>query len=56
MIRIVRHALGAWIALLAILFGALAPTLSHALVPVFVPARAQPLDFPICGASAIRPT
>jgi hypothetical protein len=54
MTRIVRHALGASIALLAILFGALAPTLSHALVPAFVPARAQPLDFPvdfpICGA------
>jgi hypothetical protein len=46
MTRIVRHALGAWIALLAILFGVLAPTLSHA----FVPAKAQPLDFPVCGA------
>jgi hypothetical protein len=46
MTRIVRHALCAWIALLAILFGALAPTLSHA----FVPARAQPVDFPICGS------
>ena len=39
--------LASWIALLAILFGALAPTLSHA----FVPAAAQPVEFPICSAA-----
>ena len=32
--------------MLAILFGALAPTLSHALVP----AAAQSLEFPVCSA------
>jgi hypothetical protein len=46
MTRFVRHALTAWIAVLAILFGALAPTLSHALVP----AAAQPFEFPVCSA------
>jgi hypothetical protein len=37
----------AWIAMLAILFGALAPTLSHA----FVPAGGRVVDFPICSAA-----
>ena len=41
-----RHALTTWIALFALLFGALAPTLSHA----FAPAAAQPFEFPICSA------
>lgn len=45
--RSLRHALTAWIAVLAILFGALAPTLSHA----FVPAGGQVVDFPICSAA-----
>lgn len=36
----------AWLAGLAMLFGALAPTLSHA----FVPASAQSIEFPICSA------
>lgn len=45
--RFSRHLITAWIACLAILFGALAPTLSHAM------ARAAPdsLDFPICSAA-----
>jgi hypothetical protein len=47
MTRIVRHALTSWIAMLAILFGALAPTLSHA----FVRADAQALAFPVCSAA-----
>jgi hypothetical protein len=46
MSRLCRHALTAWIAMLAILFGVLAPTLSHAVVP----AAAQAADFPVCRA------
>ena len=46
MTRIFRHALTTWIALLALLFGALAPTLSHA----FTRAGTQTLEFPICSA------
>ncbi|QOL49742.1 DUF2946 domain-containing protein [Massilia litorea] len=46
MTRILQRALTAWIAVLAILFGALAPALSHA----FAPAAAQSLEFPICSA------
>lgn len=41
-----RHALASWIAALALLFGALAPTLSHA----FARADQQALAFPICSA------
>jgi hypothetical protein len=48
MTRIFRRALTAWIAMLAILFGVLAPTLSHAVVP----AAAQAVDFPVCSAHA----
>ena len=47
--RIIRHALSSWIAVFAILFGALAPTLSHAVV-----RAAQPVDFPICSAHAVE--
>jgi len=36
-----------WIAMLAILFGALAPTLSHAVVG----ASAQAVAFPVCSAA-----
>jgi hypothetical protein len=46
MTRHFRHALTAWIACLAILFGALAPAVSHA----FVHAAPQPADFPVCSA------
>jgi hypothetical protein len=46
--RLFRRALTAWIAMIAILFGVLAPTLSHAVVP----AAAQAVDFPICSAHA----
>jgi hypothetical protein len=45
--RLRRHALTSWIACLAILFGALAPTLSHALNR----SAAQPINFPICSAA-----
>lgn len=51
MTRTLQRALTAWIAVLAILFGALAPTLSHALVPALMPAAAQSLEFPICSAA-----
>ena len=47
MIRRFRHALTSWIAVFAILFGALAPTLSHA----FARADAQALAFPVCSAA-----
>ena len=50
MTRTLRHALASWIALFAILFGALAPTLSHA----FVPAAAQAVEFPICSDHAVE--
>jgi hypothetical protein len=50
MTRTLRHALASWIALFAILFGALAPTLSHA----FVPAAGQAVEFPICSAHAVE--
>ncbi|MGJ9417666.1 DUF2946 family protein [Massilia sp. CMS3.1] len=46
MTRLFRHALATWIALLALLFGALAPTLSHA----FVRAGGPAIEFPICSA------
>lgn len=49
MTRTLRHALASWIALFAILFGALAPTLSHAFV-----RAAQPVEFPICSAHAVE--
>ena len=44
-----RHVLTAWIALLALLFGVLAPGVSHALMGA-APQPAQSLDFPICSA------
>jgi hypothetical protein len=49
MTRLFRHALTSWIACLAILFGMLAPTLSHA---VHTPLQlgAQLVDFPVCHA------
>lgn len=47
MTRIVRHALTTWIAACALLFGALAPTLSHAVVR----SAAQAVEFPICSAA-----
>lgn len=46
MTRTLRHALATWIAALALLFGALAPALSHA----FVRSAGQAIDFPICSA------
>ena len=46
MIRLFRHALATWIAFLALLFGVLAPTLSHA----FTRAGGQAVEFPICSA------
>ena len=46
MTRTLRHALTSWIAALALLFGVLAPTLSHA----FVRTAGQAIDFPICSA------
>ncbi|KQQ94961.1 DUF2946 domain-containing protein [Massilia sp. Leaf139] len=51
MTRIFRHTLAAWIALFALLFGALAPTLSHA----FVRAAPQAVEFPICSAGGHTP-
>ena len=44
--RLFRHALTSWIACLAILFGTLAPTLSHA-----IPKGPNTADFPICSAA-----
>jgi hypothetical protein len=45
--RLRRHVLTSWIACLAILFGALAPTLSHAVDR----AAPQVIVFPICSAA-----
>lgn len=47
MTRLLRHTLINWIALLALLFGALAPVLSHA----FVKAAPQAVEFPVCSAA-----
>ncbi|MFC5458235.1 DUF2946 domain-containing protein [Massilia niabensis] len=46
MTRLLRHALINWIACLTILFGTLAPSLSHA---VHTPPEA--VDFPVCHAA-----
>ena len=43
--RPIRHVLTSWIACLALLFGTLAPALSHAFV-----SAPQVLDFPVCRA------
>ena len=45
--RIFRHAIATWIALFALLFGALAPTLSHA----FARAEGPAFEFPVCSAT-----
>ena len=45
--RLRQHALTSWIACLAILFGALAPALSHA----FDRSAGQTIVFPICSAA-----
>ena len=47
MTRSARHVLTSWIACLAMLFGALAPGISHA----FLRAAPQVADFPICSAT-----
>lgn len=44
--RLRRHLLTSWIACLAILFGALAPAVSHA----FTRAAPQEMRFPVCSA------
>ena len=44
--RLFRHVLTSWIACLAILFGTLAPALSHAF-----PVGSHTIEFPICSAA-----